>query len=89
MFFPPHAANTALIKSLLHAMYVLAVSAFLRVGKIAKKGKLNQHFFLVKHIYFTASPNLENSIELTIPHFKLSIRPTSLHIRQNFFTMSG
>lgn len=79
----PHVTNSAFIKALLHAMYVLAFSAFLRVGEITKTGKLNQHFLLVKHINFTACPNQENSIELTIPHCKHSIRPTSLQISRN------
>lgn len=79
----PHVTNSAFIKALLHAMYVLAFSAFLRVGEITKTGKLNQRFLLVKHINFTACPNQENSIELTIPHCKHSIRPTSLQISRN------
>lgn len=71
------------IKGLLHAMYVLTLSAFLRVGEITKTGKLNQHFLLVKHINITASPNQENSIDLTIPHCKHSIRPIFLQISRN------
>lgn len=72
------------MKALLHAMYVLAFSAvFIRVGEITKTGKLNQHYLLLKHIKISDSPNKESSIELTIPHCKHSIRPTSLHIRQN------
>lgn len=47
----PHAANIAFIKSLLYAMYVVAVSAFLRVGETTKTGNLNQHYLLVKSKY--------------------------------------
>lgn len=79
----PHVINSAFIKGLLHAMYVLAFSAFLRVGEIAKTGKLNQHFLLVNYINITASPNQENSIDLTISHCKHSIRPIFLQISRN------
>lgn len=79
----PHVTNSSFIKCLLHAMYVLAFSAFLRVGEITKTGKLNQHFLLVKHINITANPNQGNSIDLTIPHCKHSIRPISLQISRN------
>lgn len=48
--FRAHAADTALIKALLHAMYVFAVSTFFRVGEINKTGKLNQHYLIVSKI---------------------------------------
>lgn len=47
----PQTANIACIKYLLCAMYVFAVSAFLRVGETTKTGMLNQHYLLVKSKY--------------------------------------
>lgn len=79
----PHVINSAFIKGLLHAMYVLAFSAFLRVGEIAKTGKLDQHFLLVNYINITASPNQENSIDLIISHCKHSIRLIFLQFSRN------
>lgn len=79
----PHTTSSAFTSILLHAMYVLAYSAFLRVGEITKTGKSKQHYLLRKHLNFIDEPLTGHFIELIIPHFKHSTSPTTLHIQSN------
>lgn len=78
----PFATTSAFISTLLHAMYVLAFCAFLRVGEITKTSGSKQHFLLAKQVTLNKDP-LGKSIELNIPHFKHSNLSTTLHIQQN------
>jgi hypothetical protein len=79
----PHVANSAFQTSLFQAMYLLAFHAFLRVGEMTKTGKTNQHYLLRKHLGFSEQTRNQKSIQLTIPHSKHSVSPTTLLIPQN------
>lgn len=78
----PSTTTSAFISTLLHAMYVLAFCAFIRVGEITKTSVAKQHYLLAKHVTLKNDP-LDKSIELKIPHFKHSSQSTTLHIQQN------
>ena len=79
----PSITTSAFSNTLFHAMYVLAFSAFLRVGEITKTAGAKQHFLLAKHVTLQKDPILGNALELTIPHFKHSNQSTTLHLQQN------
>ncbi|XP_056019237.1 uncharacterized protein LOC130054234 isoform X2 [Ostrea edulis] len=79
----PSITNSAFSSTLLHAMYVLAFCAFLRVGEITKTAGAKQHFLLAKHVILQKDSQLGNPIELTIPHFKHSNQSITLHLQQN------
>ncbi|XP_062616033.1 uncharacterized protein LOC134277737 isoform X1 [Saccostrea cucullata] len=79
----PSITTCAFNSTLLHAMFVLAFCAFLRVGEITKTAGAKQHYLLAEHVTFQKDSVTGNSINLTIPHFKHSNQSTTLHIQQN------
>jgi hypothetical protein len=78
----PMVTDSEFTRLLLHAMFVLAFHAFLRVGELTKTTASSQHFLLAKHLSLTASQS-EKLIELQIPHYKHSTQTTTLIIRPN------
>ena len=68
----PSITTSAFSNTLFHAMYVLAFSAFLRVGEITKTACAKQHFLLAKHVTLQkdplwAIPKSLQSLTLNIP----------------------
>lgn len=51
----PCTTDSKFTKTLLQAMYLLAVYAFLRVGEITKTTGSNQHYLLRKHLKLSAT----------------------------------
>lgn len=61
----PHAANIALIKSLVHALYVYALSAFFRVDEITKTGSLISNILLGQYSFKSVGTlNIPYSVRL-------------------------
>ncbi|XP_062617236.1 uncharacterized protein LOC134278946 isoform X2 [Saccostrea cucullata] len=79
----PLITNSAFIRIMLHAMFLLAFYAFLRIGELTKTGSVKQHYILARHVKFITNNQSENCIELTIPHCKHSNKSTILQIPQN------
>lgn len=79
----PHTTDSRFTKTLLQAMFLLAFYAFLRVGEITKTSGANQHYLLRKHLKLVCTPQTEDYLELTIPHYKHSKNVITLHIKQN------
>ena len=79
----PHISNSTFIRTMLHAMLLLAFYAFLRIGEMTKTGSAKQHFIVAKHVKFIRNDHLEKCIELTIPHCKHSNKSATILIRDN------
>ena len=79
----PHISNSTFIRTMLHAMFLLAFYAFLRIGEMTKTGSAKQHFIVAKHVKYIRTDQLEKCIELTIPHCKHSNKSVTILIRDN------
>lgn len=80
----PHTTDSYFSRTLLHAMFILAYCAFLRVGEITKTNSKTHHYLLAKHVSQGIDTNGLGFVDIAIPHFKHSKSNfTTIHLTQN------
>lgn len=65
-------------RTMFRAMFLLAFHAFLRVGEITSTGAKSQHYLLRKHIVLGKAANTSDTLEITFPHYKHTVNPSSI-----------
>ena len=79
----PFTTDSHFTKCMLHAMFVLAFCAFLRVGEITKTQNKTSHYLLFGNIVSGTNTNNLGFIDITLPHFKHSKSSFTIHLPQN------
>ena len=79
----PFTTDSHFTKCMLHAMFVLAFCAFLRVGEITKTHNKTSHYLLFGNIVSGTNTNNLGFIDITLLHFKHSKSSFTIHLPQN------
>ena len=79
----PFTTESLFTTAMLHAMFVLAFCAFLRVGEITKTHNKTSHYLLFGNVVCGTDATDLGFVDITLPHFKHSKSSFTIHLQQN------